>query len=673
MKNFLFIVPLVALSLVSFGTCASDLDDLSLEELMDVKVNVATGNEQNLREAPGIISVITDKEIHSLGARNLKDILATVPGINFGHDVLGNISIIMRGVWAHEGRVLLLIDGLEMNERSYGTIFLSNHYPADHIKRIEIIRGPGSAIYGGFAELGVINITTKNGKDLNGGHVSSSYTRTSKEFGQSFTSFMLGQSTDDFDFSVKGSINKANFSDRSYTDENGVSASLGRGNSQSMTEYLNLRSKYKAIYINYIKDNYKTENIVLWGDLENTPGSGLLRKPVPKEYLTDVYQIGYQDDVSDQVNLHLYYQNKVQFPYLQPDTKNEVSLGNSWRRKVERKLYGAKSVIKLNKKSNLSIGSEVSEDISYSLNRLTYTGAPDVFGHNNSHKAQIQNLAVFGQYEQQTDLANFTAGVRYDKPSAFDSTVVPRLGVTKVVGKAHVKALFAKAFRSPTIENISLNKDIKPEITTTSEMEAGYQFNQNINWNLNLFSTQINDPIVYSYDSATVKENYTNYNYVKTIGLGTELHVKHDIHNLKLSYSTYKVDSLDAVPYKTGKDSSALIGSPRHKIFVRDTINVSEKIDVTPSFTYLSSTNSYEWDGSQFSEDRLDNQFMTNIFGNYKNFLVSGFDIGLGISNILNSNLFFAQPYVKQGDYRSGAYPAQSREFILKLAYTKEF
>lgn len=99
--NFKF-VPFAVAALCFFNskTQASELTNLSLEELMDIKVNVATGTEKPLREAPRIISVITDTQIKSMGVRNLKEILQTVPGITFGHDVLGNISIIMRGIWA---------------------------------------------------------------------------------------------------------------------------------------------------------------------------------------------------------------------------------------------------------------------------------------------------------------------------------------------------------------------------------------------------------------------------------------------------------------------------------------------------------------------------------------------------------------------------------------------
>lgn len=672
MRKSLSFMLLGVLSSTAFGE-TSNLEDLSLEDLMDVKVKVATETEKSLREAPGIITVITEEQIRALGARDLKEILISVPGITFGHDVLGNISIIMRGIWAQEGRILLNIDGIEMNERSYGTITLANHYSADHIKRIEIIRGPGSAIYGGFAELGVINVITKTGEDLKGLEVTSSNSRTSNDMGQSTNNFMIGHKKDDLSFSVKGTYTQANFSDRNYTDENGTTANLGKGNSHSDSEFLHMQSSFKNFYAQYIKDNYNTKNIVLWGDLENTAGSGVIRPPVPKQYLTDVYQVGYQADLTEKFNLHAYFSKKVQHPYLQPDASNQDEYANSWRRKVERKLTGVKTQFHFNKQLNLNLGTEQSEDTSWSLNKLTRSGSPDVFGHNGRRVAQITNSAVFSQLDFSSDVVNLTAGVRYDDPSIYDSTFVPRFGLTKVMGKTHVKALYAKAFRAPVIENISLNSDIKPEITTSIEAEIGYAFTPKFNWNTNLFLTRVDDIIVYSYDAGTDTEHYNNYDHVATKGIETEFLYKHDIQDIKLSYSFYNVDSLEAEPFKTASTDKSLIGAPRGKLFISDSVKLSENFKLTPSLTFLQGVYAYEWSGSSFSDKKLDNQMLANIFGNYKNAFFQGFEVGAGINNILNSNIYYSQPYVKPGDYLAGPYPGQSREYIIKVGYSKEY
>jgi outer membrane cobalamin receptor len=76
---------------------------------------------------------------------------------------------------AHEGKVLLLLDGEEMNEIAYSSIQLGNRYPLDAIQKIEVIRGPGSASHGGYAELAVVNIVSKKASDQEGVRVSALY------------------------------------------------------------------------------------------------------------------------------------------------------------------------------------------------------------------------------------------------------------------------------------------------------------------------------------------------------------------------------------------------------------------------------------------------------------------------------------------------------------------
>ena len=417
---------------------------------------------------------------------------------------------------------------------------------------------------------------------------------------------------------------------------------------------------------------FRSENIVLFGDLENVPGSGIIRKPVPKEYPTDVYQLGFQRDLTEQFNLHLYYQSKLQEPYFQPDTGREVELGNSFRRRIERKVYGVKSKYAFTPQAILSFGAEHSLDKSQVLNRVTHSGSPDTFG-DGSDVNTISNNAIFSQIDTTTSLANFTAGLRYDAPSVSRSTLVPRLGVTKVMGKSHVKALYAQAFRAPVIENISLNKKIKPEITTTAEIEYGYQFDKNFSWNVNFFSTQVDDVIVYSYDVASNSEKYNNYDRVKTFGVETDLRFKKGKHDVSFNYSTYQVDQLDAVPFKTNIDTSAFVGAPRHKIYVNDAVALTENLSLTPSMTYLADTNGNVWNGSQFVAKKLADQLITNVFLNYKNLFTPGLEVGGGINNLLNSEVFYAQPYVHEGDLRAGSYPGQSREYIVRIGYSHEF
>lgn len=181
---------------------------LSLEELMDVNVSVASQTPMTNREAPGIITVITQDEIKKSGANDLLEILKKVPGFDFGVDIQGVVGIGVRGNWANEGKVLLLWDGLEMNEDLYSTLQFGGHYSTEMINRIEIIRGPGSAMYGGNAEYAVINIITNNNAELNGVLASVSNSLMSKTFGSRGVSCAAGKSLGETHINLSTSLNQ---------------------------------------------------------------------------------------------------------------------------------------------------------------------------------------------------------------------------------------------------------------------------------------------------------------------------------------------------------------------------------------------------------------------------------------------------------------------------------
>ena len=83
---------------------AQAYDSLSLEDLMNIKITVASIKELTPRQSPGIITYITAEDIRNLGARDLMEVLRHVPGFEFGTDVEGIIGLGVRGNWAHEGK-----------------------------------------------------------------------------------------------------------------------------------------------------------------------------------------------------------------------------------------------------------------------------------------------------------------------------------------------------------------------------------------------------------------------------------------------------------------------------------------------------------------------------------------------------------------------------------------
>src|SRR5438128_3954139 len=151
-----------------------DFEDLELDDLLNVTISIAAGRTQTLEEAPSIVSVVTDEDIRRMGARTLEEVLETVPGIEVLTDNLGRGRIVIRGVpggltSGSSENVLVLFNGHRVNEDiSGGATIVNLDFPVENIKKVEIIRGPGSALFGANAFLGVINIVTYNADTFRG-------------------------------------------------------------------------------------------------------------------------------------------------------------------------------------------------------------------------------------------------------------------------------------------------------------------------------------------------------------------------------------------------------------------------------------------------------------------------------------------------------------------------
>src|SRR4051812_14438705 len=90
---------------------ARDISEVSLEALLDVPITVVTKGARDARESPGVVTAVNREEILASGARDLLEVLQLIPGFSFHIDVFGVVGAGFRGLWAHEGKVLLLVDG----------------------------------------------------------------------------------------------------------------------------------------------------------------------------------------------------------------------------------------------------------------------------------------------------------------------------------------------------------------------------------------------------------------------------------------------------------------------------------------------------------------------------------------------------------------------------------
>ncbi len=148
----------------------SELKRMSFEELMNVEITSVSRTEEMLHDAAAAVSVITRETIRRSGATTIPDALRLVPGIHVGEQTSSSWAVSSRGFSNVNSEKLLVLS----DTRSIYTPLVSGvgwdvqDYLLDDVERIEVIRGPGAALWGSNAVNGVINITTRSARDTHG-------------------------------------------------------------------------------------------------------------------------------------------------------------------------------------------------------------------------------------------------------------------------------------------------------------------------------------------------------------------------------------------------------------------------------------------------------------------------------------------------------------------------
>ncbi len=169
------------------------------------KTTITTASQQaeSVEEAPVPVTLITEEMIKAIGARNLKDVLmAYVPGVT-SVESPNEVNVAMHGVYsAGQEKILIMLNGQRMNARVTNKAAPDYSISLEKIKRIEVLRGPASSLYGNVALTAVVNLITKDGLDVNGVDVSVGF----GTFGQKKGSILFGKRFMDMDFMAWGSI-----------------------------------------------------------------------------------------------------------------------------------------------------------------------------------------------------------------------------------------------------------------------------------------------------------------------------------------------------------------------------------------------------------------------------------------------------------------------------------
>lgn len=477
-----------------------NLSRLSLEELLKVRVTSASRLSEPANLAPATVYVIRADEIEHLGLRDLKDVLALVPGV----DAIDPHFFLLGGQRGFAGsfaNTLLLVNGREMNNLIAGETFISNQFRNGNVEQIEIINGPGSALYGANALAGVINIITNTARPFEGYKLSAAYGSWESGEASAVVGTQVGR------FSIRGAVthydsqgddfsaflsNPAhaspaaennpyrrlpsqfgydNHSAATYVSVNanyagffgGVEAyrnASGRGTSGIQWDYKR-GSDHRELHLQYAglageafakRLRYTAEVRHYWEEFwgDHTEGEGPLRNPVTGATIT----FGATD--SDIETFRGFYSNKrgggstrnvglAQASYVA--ARHSIVAGTSWES-----------------------ADIVAAAFSRTEGRHPQIGPQQRRPEYSNHKwgLYVQDQLRLGEH------LIATIGARYDEHQRYGTSFNPRLGVVVPLSeRSTVKFLYGEAFREPNVFEIQNSRGaIRP--TSLRTFEAGW-------------------------------------------------------------------------------------------------------------------------------------------------------------------------------------------------------
>lgn len=552
----------------SGGTPPPDLTTLSLEELMEIEVDTvssASRYEQPVTEAPALVSIVTADEIRKYGYRTLADILQSLPGFSVINDrnyqYAGLRGFGFPGDFGN--RILLLVDGVRLNDPIYQTFAIGNDFVADVdlIERVEVVRGPSYILYGSDAMLGVVNVITKRGRDLGGAEIAGTAAGFDSYGGRlSYGSrFASGP-----ELLVSGTLGTSRGQDLFFPEFNAPGTNFGRAvgcdGENHGSAFLKLLYHDLALEGAYIKRG-KTVPTAPWDTVFDNPGT---RTWDSRAFLDLKYRHVFDNelDLMARISYNRYgndgrYMYASEGPLGRPHLITNIDYArNSW-------LSGEVQLAKEVFGSHKLIGGVEFQDV-LSMVQRNYDTAVHL-----DDRRTAWNVGTYLQDEYRIlDGLLLNAGVRYDYYDTFGGTLNPRIALIYLpLTGTTIKFLFGTGFRAPNGYELHYgdgstmkpNPALREERSTSYELVLEQYFGRRLRGSVTGFYTRVKDLVTQVVDPVDGMLTFANLKEAEIQGMELELEGKLDNGiGGKISYNCQ--DGRDAA---TGE---RLINSPRHLV-----------------------------------------------------------------------------------------------------------
>ena len=555
---------------------SDDINDLLT--LLNTPVVSASKHAERTIEAPSVVSLAVRDQVGAYGWTSLNDLLFTLPGFSASQDY-DRSTVSSRGLFEgwNNNHLLMLVDGIPFNDNLYGSAYTWEISPVFMANTVEVVRGPGSALYGSNAMSGVIQMKTVSAKDLPGG--GAAQIRVGQD-GLRIYDFVTGRRGDLISSVVGFSANQSN--GNNYWDYDGSARTDPAGrlakffvnddrNSRYAWAKLEGEGTLKGLSLQYhLQDwSFKTGHGWLWEIPDLGEGMQERRQIASLSYTGDIGSDWHQEyllrhQVHD-INWNTRYYPNGEF--VDPDTP-----GSGYPNGVFEYLDTSANDDFLRTQWSLDLPRSASFLFGFEGDRFLYTGDRSHYANinmgtfaANPGNAQlplqpwlawimdrpILNTGLYAQFDSGKlfgKLFKAVLGLRSDRTS-FDYNVLnaaqgpsgsqesksfsntsPRLALVIMPSEdLAIKIMGGKAFRSPapselagsnTLSLSSNIRDLKPETLTTYEFAVDWIVNPHMNWRTNLFWTKFNNEIAYSASNLNLS---TNVYTLTTEGLESEL------------------------------------------------------------------------------------------------------------------------------------------------------
>jgi outer membrane receptor for ferrienterochelin and colicins len=637
---------------------------------------VASFATTQLKDSPAVVTVISGEDIRTSGARDLIDILYLVPGYFIGLDTQGIVGPGFRGLWGHEGKILLMIDGKEMNELLFSSMQLGNEFPVELIERVEVVRGPGSVIYGGSAELSVINVVTRGlqgstdamatvsyGQMTDAGNFERGYGRRRvTASGRYIVDSVPGLST-----FASVSVGQGQRSVRTFVDDEGASATMeGRSKLDPMVVHAGVG--YKDVQASFLYHRMATTSIT---------GFGTVIQAAPEAVHFDAFhgELVGAFRPSDRFEIVPRLNVSYQVPWHAPNDTGDFFYDKAVRR-VRGRLLGRWAALD---QLQVTVGGDGMFDEAHLRSPADPLGGPGLqtqFG--SSDQISYQTFGTFVELYSENPIVNVAAGARYDHQSTVGGALVPRLVLLKSFGPVGLKGLFSLSFRAPGVENLNLNMnpdtDLRPERTRIFEFEGYVDVAAYHRLSANVYDVAIDAPIVYIVDSTdpmNPTEGYLNLGRQGTRGFEVAYRLRHPLLRLDANYSFYAPSvARDTTNYDVPGHSNMFLAAPAHRAALRATVRPFAGFGISPTVVVLGprfSRGPVDMDGNETALE-IPAQVLANLFVYKENVGVPGLTVGLGVYNIFGADYRF----IRASGSGHPPLPGLDREVMLRLSYLFE-